>query len=91
MKVESTLKYTIDFIMAAQCQSFEVILSLGTSPYLKRAALHYLTIQKVTNTRQVRSNDINRLVVPIEKGTFQDTAANLFNNLPDDIKLCKND
>ena len=48
----------------------------------------YLSIQKVTNTRELCSSNINRLVVPIEKGTFQDTAANHFNNLPYDIKLC---
>ena len=29
-----------------------------------------------------------RLQVPVEKGTFQETATALFNNLPDSLKRC---
>ena len=32
--------------------------------------------------------DSIRLQVPLEKGTFQDTAAALFTNLPDNLKKC---
>ena len=31
-----------------------------------------------------------RLQVPLEKGTFQDTTAALFNNLPKELKICDN-
>ena len=32
--------------------------------------------------------DCIRLRVPLEKGTFQDTTAALFNNLPNELKIC---
>ena len=39
--VESRVEVDMDSIIAAQCQcAFEVIHNLGTSRYLKRAALH---------------------------------------------------
>ena len=49
----------------------------------------YLTIRKVTNTTQLHSRNINRLVVPIESDLSRYSASNLFNNLSNDIKLCK--
>ena len=48
----------------------------------------YLNLQRVSIRRGLRSSDCIRLQVPLEKGTFQDTAAALFNNLPDNLKKC---
>ena len=38
--------------------------------------------------RGLRSSDSIRLKVPLENGTFQDTAAAFFNNLPGNLKKC---
>ena len=48
----------------------------------------YLNLQRVSIRRELRSSDCIRLQVPLEKGTFQDTAALLFNNLPKELKTC---
>ena len=46
----------------------------------------YLKLKLVPIVRTLRSNSAKRLVVPLEKGTFQDSAAELFNSLPDHIR-----
>ena len=48
----------------------------------------YLNLQRVSIRRELRLSDCIRLHVPLEKGTFQDTAALLFNNLPKELKTC---
>ena len=48
----------------------------------------YLNLQRVSTVRELRSSDCIRLQVPLEKGTFQDTTAALFNNLPKELKIC---
>ena len=50
----------------------------------------YLNLQRVSTVRELRSSDCIRLQVPLEKGTFQDTTAALFNNLPKELKICDN-
>ena len=50
----------------------------------------YLNLQRVSIVRELRSSDCIRLQVPLEKGTFQDTTAVLFNNLPKELKICDN-
>ena len=40
--------------------------------------------------RSLRSNSTLNLVRPMEKGTFQDIASELFNSLPNDIKILSN-
>ena len=47
----------------------------------------YLPLQKRENIRRLRSNVIPQLIVPLLTGTFQYSAAKLFNGLPCDIKL----
>ena len=47
-------------------------------------------VQRVSIVRELRSSDCIRLQVPLEKGTFQDTTAALFNNLPKEFKICDN-
>ena len=41
----------------------------------------YLRVDRVAHTRVLRSSSAIKLVIPLEKGTFQDSAAHLFNNL----------
>ena len=50
----------------------------------------YLNLQRVSIVRELRSSHCIRLQVPLEKGTFQDTTAVLFNNLPKQLKICDN-
>ena len=50
----------------------------------------YLNLQRVSIVRELRSLDCIRLQVPLENGTFQDTTAVLFNNLPKELKICDN-
>ena len=50
----------------------------------------YLNLQRVSIVRELRSSDCIRLQVTLEKGTFQDTTAALFNNLPKELKMCDN-
>jgi len=47
----------------------------------------YLTLERRQTTRNLRSSAMPQLVVPLETGTFQDSASRLFNSLPNDIKL----
>ena len=47
----------------------------------------YLNFQRVPICRCFSLGSL-KLQVPLEKGTFQDTAAALFNNLPDNPKKC---
>ena len=50
----------------------------------------YLNLQRVSIVRELRSSDCIRLQVPLEKGTFQDTTAALFNNLSKELKIRDN-
>ena len=50
----------------------------------------YLNLQRVPTVRELRSLDCIRLQVPLEKGTFQDTTATIFNNLPKELKIFDN-
>ena len=50
----------------------------------------YLNLQRVSIVRELRSLGCIRLQVPLEKGTFQDTTASIFNNLPKELKICDN-
>ena len=49
--------------------------------------LCYLTLERHQTTRNLCSSATPQLVMPLETGTFQDSASRLFNNLPNDIKL----
>ena len=46
----------------------------------------FLKLDKKTNTQVLRSVSATRLTVPLVTGTFQDSAAKLFNILPPDIR-----
>ena len=47
----------------------------------------YLTLRRRQTTINLRSCATPQLVVPLETGTFQDSASKLFNNLQNGIKL----
>ena len=49
----------------------------------------YLEIIKQESRKELRSSNSIRLVVPTENGKFQDIASKLFNNLPENIRNCK--
>jgi len=49
----------------------------------------YLNL-RVSIVRELGSSHCIRLQVPLEKGTFQDTTAAIFNNLPKELKICDN-
>ena len=48
----------------------------------------YLKLQQQTCVRELRSTNEIRLVVLKETGTFQHSAAKLFNALPENIRNC---
>ncbi len=79
-------------------------LSLGWLPLKERRDLHllnitfkalyfeqwpaYLKLRKYVPGRTLRSSNDVKLEVPLVNGTFQDSAAAVFNNLPADIRNC---
>ena len=50
----------------------------------------YLSIKEVAPVRNLRSNIAKRLAIPLEKNTFQDSSAKLFNSLPIHIRNSQN-
>ena len=50
----------------------------------------YLKLRKHVPGRTLRSSNGIKLEVPLVNGTFQDSAAAVFNNLPADISNCNN-
>ena len=48
----------------------------------------YVPLDTVKHMRSLRSGAATRLTIPMEMGTFQDTAAKLFNVLPANIRNC---
>ena len=49
----------------------------------------YLELTRVNGMRTLRSSSATRLGIPLEKGTFQDTGAKLFNSLPAQLRSCR--
>ena len=50
----------------------------------------YLNLQRVSIVTELHSSDCIRLQASLEKGTFQDTMAIIFNNLTKELKICDN-
>jgi len=48
----------------------------------------YLRMNQVTSLRTLSSNSAIRLSIPREKDTFRDSAAKIFNSLPDHLRMC---
>ena len=47
----------------------------------------YVRLYTVKHLRSLRLRTATRLVVPVQRGTFQDSAAKLFNALPANIRI----
>ena len=56
--------------------------------YTKTSWPEYLTLDVYNPGRTLRSNSAPRLVIPLIKGTFQETSANLFNDFSPEVRLC---
>ncbi len=48
----------------------------------------YLKLEIYTPNRTLRSSSEHKLRVPLKDGTFQACCAKVYNNLPEEIKLC---
>ena len=48
----------------------------------------YVPLDTVKHLRSLRSGAATRLIIPMEKGTFQESTAKLFNVLPANITNC---
>ena len=48
----------------------------------------YVPLDTVKHLRSLRSGAATRLIIPMERGTFQDSAVKLFNVLPANIRNC---
>ena len=48
----------------------------------------YVQLVIVQHIQTLRSSQATRLQIPLEKGTFQDAAATLFNTLPAKLRQC---
>ena len=86
--------------------SLSDVLSLGWLPILERREFHlsklvykaihfsdwpsYLQLEEYKSSRILRSSSARRLVVPLLTDAFQDEAARVFNNLPENIRNCNN-
>ena len=89
-----------------QALETNVILKIGWLPMKERRDFHllklaykalnyetspaYLKINEVIHTRPLRSNLAKRLVILLDKGTCQDSAAKRFNSLTTDIRNSDN-
>ena len=62
------------------------LLKLTFKAFHARQWPSYLNLQRVSICRSLRSSGSIRLQAPLEKRTFQNTPATLFNNLPDNLK-----
>ena len=48
----------------------------------------YVLLDRVKHLRSLRSGAATRLIIPMERGTFQDSAAKLFNVLLANVRNC---
>ena len=87
-----------------QYSSEKDVLKLGWLPINERVKFHmlknthqamhnphwpdYLCLKLHEPGRILRSSEAPRIHIPLVKGTFQDIASTLFNELPVDVRLC---
>lgn len=102
MKRLQRVQLTVAGFVLGHYASLADVLSLGWLPILERRDYHlsklvfkaihfsdwpsYLKLEEYKPSRILRSSSARRLVVPLVTGTFQDEAARVFNNLPEDIR-----
>ena len=94
------------FVTGRYIRDTDNIIKLGWLPIKERRDFHllklvykalnfqswpsYLSIKEVAPVRNLRSNIAKRLAIPLEKNTFQDSSAKLFNSLPIHIRNSQN-
>ena len=95
---------TASFVTCKYVDNINTVLKLGWLPVKERRdysllkhafkAINYnkwpsyLQLEVVCNSRNLRSSAHTALTIPLEKGTFQDSAAALFNSLPASTRDC---
>ena len=93
------------FVTGNYVKDSKTILKLGWLPIKERRELNllkttfkamnyeswptHLTLEEKKSARELRSSSARSLVIPREAGTFQDSAAKLFNSLPENIRNCR--
>jgi len=86
-KIGDILK--LNWLPVEERRDFNLLKLTFKALYFKQWPI-YLNLQRVSIVRELCSSDGIRIQVPLEKGTFQDTTAILFNNLPKELKICDN-
>ena len=92
------------FVLSRSVNVINDIVKIGWLPKRRRRDFHvlklvhkalrfpgwpsYLPLDTVKHLRSLRSGAATRLIRPTERGTFQDSAAKLFNVLPANIRNC---
>ena len=95
---------TASFVLNRYVNDIKDIVKIGWLPVRQRRDFHvlklvqqalyspswppYLPLDTVKHLRSLRSGARTRLTIPMERGTFQDSAAKLFNVLPANIRNC---
>ena len=104
-KVQRVQNAAASFVLNRFCSERDV-LEVGWLPTLERTqyntvklvhkALHKdtwpssLALIRHNLGRELRSSRATTLQIPLVKGTWQDSAANLFNGLPETVRSCRN-
>ena len=104
-KVQRVQNAAASFVLNRFC-SEKYVLEVGWLPILERTqyntmklvhkALHKdtwpssLALIRHNPGRELRSSWATTLLIPLVKGTWQDSAANLFNGLPETVRSCTN-
>ena len=87
------------FVLNRYANDINDIVKIGWSPVRQRRDLvhhafyspiwpSYVPLDTVKHLRSLWSGAATRLTIPMERGTFQDSAAKLFNVLPANIRNC---
>ena len=92
------------FVLSRYVNDINDIVKIGWLPVRQRRDFHvlklvhqalyspswpsYVPLDTVKHLRSLRSGAATRLTIPMERGTFQDSAAKLFNVLPANIRNC---
>ncbi|RMX60903.1 hypothetical protein pdam_00003510, partial [Pocillopora damicornis] len=78
---------TVGWLPTTQRRDFHV-LKLGYQALHSTSWLSYVPLDRFKHLRSLRSGAATRLIIPMERGTFQDSTAKLFNALPVNIRNC---
>ena len=81
--------FKIGWLPVRQRRGFHVLKLVHQALY-SPSLPSYVPLDTVKHLRSLRSGAATRLIIPMERGTFQDSAAKLFNVLPANIRNCSN-